>query len=197
MFAPIALTLVCLAAPPADKAPPKAAADTPSAETLDVEYCRAQLRLAKANLSRLEQINKKVPRTVPAVLVAERREDVATAQVRLQQAEAGSKGNEFYGWLRRARADLSEAETNWKKAVAANRRAPDTFEAVDVERYRLRAEVYRLQYKRGLALVDAPHEAQLAWRVELLTNELERVKEEATRVMPAARNYYYTFPAWW
>ncbi len=199
MFAQLVLTAVCFAASPLEEPASTATGDAErsSVESVDVQYCRAQLQLAETNLQRLRKMNRRVPRTVPSTLIAERQDDVATAQVRLRQAEAGARGNEFSAWLRRARADFSEAETTWKKALAVNRRSAGTIDAIDVKRFRLRAEVYRLQYRRGLALADAPREAQLGWRVELLANELERVKQDATRIAPAARYYYYSFPAWW
>jgi hypothetical protein len=183
------LTAACLAAAPA----PAAAA----AESVELQYCRAQLKLAEANLARLEQLNKRVARTVPASLIAERQQQVAVARVRLQQAGAGQAGDDFAVWLRRAKADQAEAATRWQQAVAVNQRAANTIDARDVERYQLRAEVCRLQYERGRELVDALRDDQLAWRVELLTNELDWVRDEATRIMPSARYYYYSFPGWW
>ena len=185
---------MCLAAAWLAAAPAPVAA---AAESVELQYCRAQLKLAEANLARLEQLNKRVARTVPASLIAERQQQVAIARVRLQQAEAGEAGDDFTVWLRRAKADQAEAATRWQQAVAVNQRAAKTIDARDVERYQLRAEVCRLQYERGRELVDAPRDEQLAWRVELLTNELDWVRDEATRIMPSARYYYYSFPGWW
>jgi hypothetical protein len=182
---------MCLAAWLA--AAPAAAA----AESVELQYCRAQLKLAEANLARLEQLNQKVARTVPSSLIAERQQQVAIAKLRLREAEAGAAGHEFVVWLRRAKAVHLEAATRWQQAVAVNQRAADTIDPRDVERYHLRAEVCRLQYERGQQLAKATHEAQLAWRVELLTNELDWVRDEATRIMPSARYYYYSFPGWW
>ena len=183
------LAAACLAAEPA----PAGAAK----QSVELQYSRAQLKLAEANLARLQQLNKKVARTVPASVIAERQQQVEVARVRLQQVEAGEAGDDFAVWLRRAKAAQAEAATRWQQAVAVNQRAAGTIDAKDVERYQLRAEVCRLQYERGRELVDAPREEQMAWRVELLTNELDWVRDEATRIMPSARYYYYSFPGWW
>jgi hypothetical protein len=185
---------MCLAAAwlAAEPAPASAAK-----QSVELQYSRAQLKLAEANLARLEQLNKKVARTVPASVIAERQQQVDVARVRLQQVEAGEAGDDFTVWLRRAKANQAEAATRWQQAVAVNQRAANTIDTRDVERYQLRAEVCRWQYERGRELARAPHEQQLAWRVELLTNELDWVRDEATRIMPSARYYYYSYPGWW
>ncbi|MEX2113711.1 MAG: hypothetical protein WD845_11025 [Pirellulales bacterium] len=193
MYALLVCLVTCFAAGEfATPAPADAAA-----ESVELRYCRAQLQLAEANLARLEQMNQKVARTVPVSLLAERKQQVAVARLRLQQAEAGEAGNPFAVWLRRAKANQSEAAMRWQQAVAVNQRAANTIDPRDVGRYRLRAEVCRLQFERGQELAGASRAAQLEWRVELLTNELDWVRDEATRIMPSARYYYYSFPGWW
>mgnify|MGYP002623283754 FL=1 len=173
------------------------AAEKAAEESVDLRYYRAQLELAEANLKRLQRMNQKLKRSVPASVVDQFKNDVAQAKLRVELANEGDAADEFTVWLRRARGDFDDAKSRWEKAVAVNRRAPKTFDPQDIQRYRLRAEVYRLQYVSGRALVSASREAQLEWRVELLTNELDRVKEDANRIMPAARYYYYAFPGWW
>jgi hypothetical protein len=200
MFRLILVAAVCFAIKlPAEPAVPAADAQPNAAdESLDVRYCRAQLQLAEANLQRVQRVNRRVPRTIPASVVAEQQHDVETARMRLRQAEAGGLEDEFAVWLDRAGADYKEAQARWRSAVAANQRSTGTFDDAEVERFRLRGEVYRLQYARGQALAKAPRDEQVAWRIELLTNELERVKEDAIRIAPVARSYhYYYYPIWW
>jgi hypothetical protein len=162
------------------------------AESVDVRYARAQLQLAEANLRRVEESNKRVERSVPANVVAEYRNDVAVAQARLEQATAGRAGGEFRVWLGRAAAERKAARTRWKSAVAANDRVPGTFGALDVERFRLRAEVAALELERGRTLVDAGREAQLEWEVDLLDNQVQRLKEESNRAAPSV----WVYPGW-
>lgn len=167
---------------------------------LELQYARAKLQLAQANLKRVEQINRRVARSVPASVVAEFRDDVAVAQ-RQVDAASSPDGNEFAVWLGRAESDLQSATTRWKQAVAANERLKKSksgkgiFDATDIERFRLRAEVTRLQLARGKSLVDAPRAAQLEWQVELVNNEVERLKEESTGVSPFIR-YYPIYWSW-
>jgi hypothetical protein len=161
-------------------------------ESVEVRYARAQLQLAEANLSRVQESNKRVARSVPSSVVAEFQYDVEVAKARLEQVTGGRAGSEFQVWLRRAAAEQQVAETNRKSAVGANDRVPGTFGQLDIERFRLRSEVARLQLERGRMLVDAGREAQLQWEVELLDNQVQRLKEEAGR----ATSFIGLYPVW-
>jgi hypothetical protein len=173
-------------------APSKPAPNQNVLESVDVRYARAQLRLAEANLDRVEQRNKKYERTVPSSVVAEYQDDVRVAKTRLQQATTGRSANEFQVWLGRAEAERRSAETAWKNASAANNSVPGTVAPSDVERLRLRAEVAKLQLERGQALVNAGRDSQLQWQSELLDNQVQRLKEEGRDTTP-----YVSYPDWW
>jgi hypothetical protein len=157
-------------------------------EGIDVRYARAQVQLAEANLNRVEQSNKRVARSVPSSVVAEYQHDVKVAKARLEQATAGRGASDFQVWLERAEAEQRTAETTWKNATAVNRREPRTFDALDIERFRLRAEVARLQLERGRTLVDSGREAQLQWQIDMLDNQVQRLKEESRLIG--------TYPSW-
>jgi len=170
----------------------QAAAPDAAATSVDVRYARAQLELADANLSRVRESNKKVAGAVPRNVVAEFQYDVEVAKARLERARGGGAGKEFQVWLQRAESERRAAEDRWKSAVAANERVPGTVGALDVERLRLRAEVATLQLERGRSLVGASREAQLEWEVELLDNQVQRLKEEAGR----ATSFIGLYPVW-
>src|SRR5262245_3096634 len=85
----------------------------PVPETVDVRYARSQLRLAEANLDRVEQRNKQAERSVPSSVVAEYQDDVRVAKTRLQQATAGKAASGFQAWVERADAERRSAETAW------------------------------------------------------------------------------------
>ena len=170
-----------------------AAPSNPNADSIEVRYARAQMQLAKANLNRVEQINKQVARSVPNSVVAEYQDDVKVAKTRLEQATAGRAASEFQVWLQRAEAEQRTAETTWKIAKAVNGYVPGTFDPLDIERFRLRAEVAKLQLERGQTLVDSSREAQLQWKVDLLDNQVQRLREESRRATSSLRVY----PYWW
>jgi hypothetical protein len=159
---------------------------TAAAQTIDLRYARAQMQLAEANLQRVQRMNQRLARTVPASVVAEYQRDFEVAKAQMQQVESQGVEHGFAIWLRRAESIWKSADTIWKDAVKINQQAPGTLNTLDVERYRLRAEVTRLQLERGQSLVQGPHEAQLEWEVELLNNEVQRLKEES-RAAPFSR----------
>ena len=169
---------------PQPSAPAPAGAS--ASETIDVRYARAQLQLAQANLQRVQQINQRLARSVPASVVAEYQRDRDVAQAQMQQAESRAAEDAFAVWLSRADSIWKNADTIWKNAVTVNQRSPGTFEALDIERFRLRAEVTRLQLERGQLLASAPRESQLLWQLDLVNGEVQRLKEES-RAAPFTR----------
>ena len=48
-------------------------------------------------------------------------------------------------------------------------------------------------FERGQSLADSTREAQLQWQVELLNNQVQRLKEDARRATSSVTFY----PAWW
>jgi hypothetical protein len=149
------------------------------------------MQLAEANLNRVEQSNKRLARSVPSSIVGEYQHDVQVAKTRLEQATAGRAASEFQIWLQRAEAERRSAETAWKSATAANGSVPGTVEPLDVERFRLRAEVARLQFERGQTLVNSGREAQLQWEIDMLDNQVQRLKQESDQSTP-----FINFPSW-
>jgi hypothetical protein len=170
--------------------PPRSSAP----DSVDVRYARAQLQLAEANLKRVEQSNQQMERTVPSSVVAEYRHDVQVAKLRLDRASAGRPADQFAVWLQRADAERQAAETALNNANAANKSVPGTIVPIDIERFRLRSEVAKLQLERGQSLVNAGHEAQLQWEVEVLDNQVQRLNEESRR---ATAYGGLDLPWWW
>lgn len=62
------------------------------------------------------------------------------------------------------------------------------------QRFRLRAEVAKLQLERGQSLVDSGREAQLQWVIEMLDNQVQRLKEESRR---GASSIGFYPSLWW
>jgi hypothetical protein len=188
------LTIACLLLNPSDpgKAPPTAATASPGpTEELAVQYARAQLHLAEANLKRVQQMNERVKRAVPDSVVADLEHDTQVAKLELEQAEK-PQASAFAVWLRRAEMAWKSTESNWRRGIAANQRSA-VFDPQDIERFRLRAEVARLQYERGRTLAKGSRDDQLQWELDVLHDEVQRVKQDATRVAPFVR----LNPFWW
>jgi hypothetical protein len=189
MFYEVWITVACLLG----QLPQTPAPSDIKSERVEVRYARAQVQLAEANLNRVEQMNKKLARAVPGSVVADYQHNVQVAKTRLEQAAAAPAANDFQVWLQRADAERLAAEKTWKNASAVNSRSPGTFEPLDIERYRLRAEVAKLQLERGQTLIDASRDSQLQWEIDMLDNQVQRLKEESNRTTP----YIRTYPNWW
>jgi hypothetical protein len=192
MVTELLTTLVFFCASQVPKPSAPAPAGAAASETIDVRYARAQLQLAETNLQRVQQINQRLARTVPASVVAEYQRDVDVAKAQMQQAESPAVEDAFAVWLRQAESIWKNADTIWKNAVTINQRSRGTFENLDVERFRLRAEVTRLQLERGQLLAHAPRDVQLQWQLDLVNNEVQRLKEES-RAAPFSRFWR----VWW
>jgi hypothetical protein len=182
MYAEILITAGywCLLAPLSETPAPN---DTIS-ESIDLRYARAQMQLAETNLNRVEQSNKRVADSVPSSVVAEYQHDVQVAKTRLEEAVAGRAAGDFQVWLQRTEAERRTAETAWKDATAANISVPGTFGPLDIERFRLGAEVAKLQLERGQALVDSSREDQLQWEIGVLDNQIQRLTEGSRQSAP-------------
>ena len=159
MFRALFVAATCVAAgsylqgDPAATTPP-APSETSADEKLAVDYARAQLQLASANLERVQQINRRLARTVPESVVAEYARDLQVAKVQMRQAEANTPENQFPIWLERATSVWKTADAVWRNSLAVNGRSPGTIGTLDIERFRLRAEVCRLQLARGQRLAQ-------------------------------------------
>ncbi len=147
-------------------------------ESLDLRYARAQLQRAEADLQRALLTNRRVADVVSADVLAEYRQEIEVARVRLEASTEGAKRDPFQVWLRRAEATWKTAENDLKGALAANQRVAATVNASDLDRLRLRAEVSRLELERGKLLTDQLQMAQLQWQMDLVSDEVLRLKEE-------------------
>jgi exonuclease VII large subunit len=173
--------------------PPAPEGAAKPSESLEVRYARTQVELAQANLKRVESKNKRIANVVASNVVEQYRQDVEVAQSQLDDAQQGSRKS-FDVWLRAAEANWKAADTAWRSAVVANKQAAGAVNPLDVERLRLRTQLYRIDLERGQALVDQPREAQLEWRVSVMNDEMERLKEAVFRSSsPRGGSLYWRF----
>jgi hypothetical protein len=162
---------------------------------LDVQYAQARLELAKANLKRVEVMNRRVARAVSPNVVAQYRNDLVLAELRLQLA-LGANSDPYSSWLKAAELNWKSAKADWQSAVAANDKQPGTVNELDVEKLRLQAELFRIGFDRGQALADSSRQSQLEWRLSMLGDEVDRLSESVFRAAPASGRapvgvYYY------
>jgi hypothetical protein len=146
-------------------------------DSLSLQWAKAQLKLAEMNLARIQELNKKVPRTLVGSMVQEFVEEVEQARLQLQIIEKSPQGDPYRTCIERVKMQLRAAEERAQRGLKTYESAPDVVSKNDVERLRLSAVVADLQLQRGLSLENAtPHE-QLQWQLEVYGKDLDRVKQ--------------------
>jgi hypothetical protein len=196
LFLIVGLALAAASLPLRSAVPPPPPAPEPRADdkqdSIEVRFARAQLQLAEVSLKQVRQMNQRATGAVPQNAVAQYEQDVEVAKALVQAADhrPGQQEDLFPVWLRRAEAEATSAETQWRSAAAANRRAPGAYADLEVERLHLRADVARLRFEHGQALADKSAEVRLQWQLGVLADDVERLKDEVFRNGLRGRTIY-------
>ncbi|HEV3137103.1 MAG TPA: hypothetical protein VGZ26_04350 [Pirellulales bacterium] len=148
------------------------------AESNEVRSARAKLRLAELTLQKAQDMNRKVAGTLTPGLIAQFADDVEFAKLQLQNATRPDGRDAHQAYLLRAELVRHAAENQLKRATEANGRVPDVIPASELERLRLNVEIAKLRVERGQSLIDASPDAKLQWQIDLMSDELARVKEQ-------------------
>jgi hypothetical protein len=164
-----------------------------SQREIELAYAEAQYKLAEVSLKKLELTNQRFARTVSAAVIADYAEDLAIAKAQLDSARQGTDADLFQGWIRRVESNLKTTRANHQSALTVNQRQPGTVDPLDVERLRLRVEINQMQLERGKLLANAPIEQKLEWQVQVLNDEVARLKEQTSRVAPQTRVYPWRY----
>ena len=164
-----------------------------NAESLDVRYARAQLRLAETNLRKVELTNERFAKTLSAAVISEYQEDLVIAKAQLQNTLQGGELDQYTTWVRAAESNWKSAEANYKNASSANQKQPGSVGGIDLDRIRLRVEITRLQFERGKALASAPMDKKLQWQISVLNDEVARLKIQTSRIAPQTRVYPWRY----
>ncbi len=160
----------------AGSAEPKA--DDSKKDSLEVRCAKLQLRLAELGLEKAQNTNRRVARTIPLQLVAQYADDVAVAKIELENASREPGAKLLEGWILRAEMAYRTAQNIYVNAAKTEKRTPDTYEPIDLERMKATAELAQLQVERGKSLVDASPDAKLQWVTDMVDDDLMRLKKQ-------------------
>ncbi len=171
--------------PPAERseAPPRSPEKTSEVKEasdtdLDVRLAEAKLRLARFELSRAKGINRRVPGVYQQETLDRLEQVVKVAEKELALAR-GDEHDLHAVHLLQLEAELELTSRQLRAATEANQSAPHTVSAVNVERFRLRAEVARLTLARAKQASNfRSTEAHLQWQVDRLFEEIQRLRGE-------------------
>lgn len=153
-------------------------------ESLDVRFARAHLVLAKADLKRALELNKRFPNSVPLAALENYRKHVAIDEELLQQALEGSDGHVHKIYMRAAEISEQIAKDDLSRKRKTLKDFPSEMSELDVERAEAVLAVAQLNRMR-----TAKQEASLSsleylqWQIEQLRHELLelRVRVETDR----------------
>ena len=142
-------------------------------ESIDIRYARAHLELAKLDLRRALEWNKRVPHLFPAVTIEKLRRHVVIDEEQLKQCLMGQDSDLHEVCIRTAEAAVEIAEADLKRKRGVHERMPTTFSALNVERSRAAAKVARLNLERTRAQETAESVvAHLQWQIDELRNQV-------------------------
>jgi Tfp pilus assembly protein PilX len=152
-------------------------------DSLSVRYAQAQLRLAELTLQKAQSLNQRMANTITPAMVSLFSDDVEFAKSQLQAVKSTGKLDSYQGLLRRAELSLRTAEQNLKKITEADKLMPGTFDASDLERLKINVELAKVRLERGKALANADPQTKLQWQVELLNDDVARLKEQQAMIV--------------
>ncbi len=142
-------------------------------EPVAVRYARASLELAKIELKKLEEQNKKVPRVIPAIIVARAKMNIKVAEAQVEQAIGPSAAGTANAHIHYAEERVKVAELEFEKAREARQKNPDAVIDLEVERLGLVAETARLRLAMWRDPVYLPSLLdQMQWELDRLSEEV-------------------------
>ena len=132
-------------------------------------------------------MNQKVAGALPADLVAQYADDVTVAKAQVQNTMRAGGSELFQSWIVRAEMALQAAKASASNATRTEQRTPGTYDPIDIERRHLTADLAQLRLDRGKSLLNASPDAKLQWVVDMVDDELARLKKR-TAVGPGPRS---------
>ena len=146
-------------------------------DSLEMRYARLRLRMAEIGLEKARRMNQKVAGALPADLVAQYADDVTVAKAQVQNTMRAGGSELFQSWIVRAEMALQAAKVGASNATRTEQRTPGTYDPIDIERRHLAADLAQLRLDRGKSLLNASPDAKLQWVVDMVDDELARLKK--------------------
>ena len=154
----------------------KAESDLPAKqqeESLDVRFARAHLKLARVDLRRAIELNRRYPGTVPIVAIENYRKHVELDEEMLKQATQATDGHVHSIYLRAAQIATEIAEEDLARKRRAWKLSPTKINELNVERAEAALEVARINRLRTESQESSLSSlAYLQWQIEQLRNDL-------------------------
>lgn len=142
-------------------------------ESVEIRLARAHLKLAKFDLRRIQEENKKIPNVFTAPFVDNLRLHVVIDEAELEQRLKGKDADAHQIWIRGAEAAVKFAEANLESMQAIHQRKPSSDSARRLERAEVVSEIARLNLERTKYLENSESVlTHLQWQIDELQHQV-------------------------
>lgn len=152
------------------------------AEPTEVRYAKAYLQLAEAQLAVARQTNQRAPGTLNVTQVDAYRDDVEVCKGLVKEATEGKGFDRIKALVQLADYRVEDARKNVQLSEAANERFPGTIDNDRLNLLRAYAALAQLNFETGQAASTASPSEQMQWRVAVLEDEVQRLRDEVSRL---------------
>lgn len=142
---------------------------------IERQIAGASLKLAEVELQVLVDANQKLANTFPRSAVERSQQALALAKERAAQAGKDDDADLHTSYVDLTKSEWDVADANYRAAVRANKQIKDAVPRLEVERFRLLAELAKLRYDRAQQAGKLPEIVLLNWQVEDLRNQIRRL----------------------
>lgn len=166
---------------------PALAGAQPEGESLEMQYANAYLQLAKAELAIFQNANSSVPGTVSADEISMRQENVQSFEQMVQNVKDGKGFDRMEVLVQMVKHDIHRAQQAIQRANMVNQQAPGTFGQDRIEKMQALEEISKLNYESGKEAMSASEADQLRWRVSLLEDEMDQLRDQVGQIGSSRR----------
>jgi hypothetical protein len=141
-----------------------------------VNYAKALLKVAQADLAKADDANKKVAGTIPPSVVFGLRNDVDMAKARVKGMLGLAKDEKDNDYIPAAKDAISYAEEQLKLAQEANARVPGAVSKPELERRQAEVEVARARLEVAKLLNTAAPMEVAEWELLQLQGDVHELQ---------------------
>jgi multidrug resistance efflux pump len=141
-----------------------------------INYAKALLKVAEADLAKADEANKKVAGTIPPSVVFGLRNDVDMAKARVKGMLGLAKDEKDNDYIPAAKDAISYAEEQLKRAQEANARVPGAVSKPELERRQAEVEVARARLEVAKLLNTAAPMEVAEWELLQLQGDVHELQ---------------------
>ena len=153
--------------------PERTVSESNAIDGVEVRLSRAHLELAKLDLQRALETNKRVPNVFSTEFIETLRLHVEIDEAQLEQCLKGEDADPHQVCIRSAEAALKIAETDLKGIRATHQRMPSADSALQVERAAVVAKIAKLNIEKIKQLENSESVlTHLQWQIDDLRHQV-------------------------